>query len=504
MERAPERTKEKTDEKIKEKTKEKIIEKTNKKITEKITEEIKKETGRAETVRADVAVIGGGPGGVAAAVAAARAGAHVLLVERGGYLGGQLGSGLPFLAFLDRKGRQVVAGIAQEMVDRLAELGGTKGHAPCPFHLSTTMVHPFYSRIVCFEMAKEAGVELLLHCELAEVQTENVSGKKRIRSVAVVGKGTHIEIEADIFIDATGDGDLGFLAGAAYEKGQKDTGVMQPPTLMFNLAGIDFERFCSYIENHPEELPYSLGLPNLKAGYDAEFFRTNPSFTFFGMNHMIERLKKEGRCPVERDTVIFMRQAIEGEVAVNTTRILHFDGSSIRDLSRGEMEAHLQIPRIIRMFREEIPGFEHCYLTSINSSIGVRESRRLCGKKMLNHEDALAGRVPEDTIALCGYFMDIHNGDGEDTISRSVEEPFGIPYLCLVSDSVENLMMSGRCISVDAVTFGATRVMNTCMAVGQAAGTAAAAACAGHSLPEQVDTRLLRARLLEQGAVLSL
>ena len=451
-----------------------------------------------EFIRKDVVVIGGGPGGLAAAVAAAREGASVLLVERNGYLGGQLGSGLPFLAFLDRKQRQVIGGIAQEFVDRLEEAGGTKGHAYCPFHLSTTMVHPFYSRIVAFQMIKEAGIELLLHSELTGVKMKG----NRIESVIVTGKGTQIKIEAATFIDATGDGDLGYMAGAECAKGQEDTHVLQPPTLMFNLAGIDFDRFCDFIAEHPEELPYGLKMKNLKEGYDAEFFRSNPSFTFFGMQNLIRKLKEEGKYPISRDTIIFMRQAIPGEVAVNTIRLLNFDGSNVHDLSNGEMEAHLQIPVLLKLFREHVPGFENCYLTSINACIGVRESRRIMGKKLLNYKDCLEGFVPEDTIGLCSYFLDIHNGNGDDTTGISIEEPFGIPYGCLISKDIPNLMMAGRDISVDPIAFGATRIMNVCMAVGQASGTAAAMALQQEKLPEELDVQELRKKLLEQKAIL--
>lgn len=451
-----------------------------------------------EQIKTDVVVIGGGPGGIAAAIAAARGGAKVFLVERNGYLGGQLGSGLPFLAFLDRKQRQVIGGIAQEFVDHLAEVDGTKGHAYCPFHLSTTMIHPFYSRIIAFQMIQEAGVEILLHSELTQVKEKN----SKIESVVVTGKGTSIELFAEIFIDGTGDGDLGYLAGAQFAKGQEDTQVMQPPTLMFNLAGIDFYKFCDFIEQHPEELPYGLNMNNLREGYNADFFRNNPSFTFFGMQHLIQKLRENGKCPIARDTIIFIRQPIPGEVAVNTIRILNFDGSDLHDLSRGEMEAHLQIPILIQLFKEHVPGFENCYLTSVNSCIGVRESRRIIGRKMLRYQDCISGVVPEDTIALCSYFLDIHNGNGDDTTGINIEEPFGIPYLCLVSKDINNLMMAGRDISVDPVAFGATRIMNVCMAVGQAAGAAAAMAVNKEYEPADINVQELREELLRQKAIL--
>lgn len=451
-----------------------------------------------EKITTDICVIGGGPGGFSTAVVAARMGKKVLLVDRAGFIGGQLGSGLPFLAFWDIKKRQVIGGFAQEFVDRLEAAGASYGHAYCPHHQSTTLVHPFYSRIICFQMLEEAGVDVLLHCELTDVTVEN----EKITSVVVTGKGTSIEIDAKIFVDGTGDGDLGFMAGAAYEKGNEKTHVMQPPTLMFNLGGVDFDEFADFIAQHPEELPYDV-LPNIAEGYNAEFFRTNKSFIFLGMHHMLEELRKKGECPVDRETVIFIRQPIPGEVMVNTIRILNFDGSDVRSLTKGEINAHLQIPKIMKMFKDHVPGFENCYLASINSAIGVRETRRIVGEKMLSHEDAIAGLKPEDSIALCGYFIDVHNGAGQGTYRVVIKEPFGIPYGCTVARDVSNLMMTGRCISVDHLAFGATRLMNECMVIGQAVGDAASMAIDAGIAPKDVDVAELRKTLLEQKAILS-
>ena len=125
-----------------------------------------------------------------------------------------------------------------------------------------------------------------MHCELADVKMKD--GK--IRSIIVSGKGQHIEITADVFIDGTGDGDLGALSGATIEKGNENN-VMQPPTLMFNLGGVNFEEFCDFIEQHPEELPYDV-LDNIAQGYNADFFRKTKSFIFLGMHHLLEELRK--------------------------------------------------------------------------------------------------------------------------------------------------------------------------------------------------------------------
>lgn len=450
-------------------------------------------------MKADVAVIGAGPGGISAAVAAARQGAHVILVERQGYLGGNLGSGLPFLAMLDMHQRRNIGGLAQKLIDELQELNGTAGHKYCPFHLSTTTLNPFYTRIICFEWAKKYGIELLMQCELSGVKVVD----NCLKSVTVTGKGQAIEIEAGVFIDGTGDGDVAFMAGAEYEKGQEKTGVLQPPSLLFNLGGVDTDRFCDYIEAHPEELPYSLGLTHIQPGYNANFFRRNPGHIFFGLNSLIQKLRKEGKCPIDRDTVIYIKLPIPGEVMVNTIRILNFDGSNVHDLSRGEMEAHLQILPLVKMFRDYVPGFENCYLTSINPTIGVRESRRIMGIKKVTKENVLAGYIPDDSIAIYSYFIDIHSGDGAKTFTKTVDEPYGVPYGCTVPKKIDGLMTTGRCISVDAVAFGTTRIMPLCMAVGEGAGTGAALAVQQGIQPRDVDPAEVRKLLLENDAILS-
>ncbi len=453
-----------------------------------------------EIVRYDVAVLGGGPGGMAAAAAAARQGAKVVLVERLGYLGGQMASGLPFLAFLDMHKRQVVGGLAQKFVDDLIALDGTAGHRYCPFHLSSTTVNPFYSRIICFQWAKDYGIDLLMHCEVSGTKVE----EERLTAVTVTGKGHEVEIQAKVFIDATGDGDVAYMAGAEYEKGQEDSGVLQPASLMFNLGGVDFDKFCDFIAAHPEELPYNMGLTHVREGYDADFFRGNPGHIFFGLNHMVEKLRKEGKCPIKRDTVIYIRLPMPGHVAVNTIRVQNFDGSDVHDLSRGEQEAHLQILPLIKMLQENVPGFEACYMTSINAVIGVRESRRVMGIRKLTGQDCIDGKVPEDTIALYSYFIDIHNGAGEGTYTKTIEEPYGVPYGCMISKNIDGLMMAGRCVSVDAVAFGSTRIMTLCMAMGEAAGIGAALSVQKAVSPKEVAPQEVREILRANGGILEI
>ena len=160
---------------------------------------------KMETLNYDIVVVGGGPGGLPAALAAARQGAKVLLVERNGYLGGNLTLGLPLLGYLDKYGNQVIRGIAQEFVDALTEKGACSPHHWCPMHDSVTIYNDEVFKVVAFEKCMEAGVELLLHTEVIDTNVEN----GLLKSITLFGKGRRIEVCAKVFIDATGDGDVG-------------------------------------------------------------------------------------------------------------------------------------------------------------------------------------------------------------------------------------------------------------------------------------------------------
>lgn len=456
-----------------------------------------------QILKTQVLVLGGGSGGLGAALSAAREGAETIIVDRQGFLGGNMNIGLPLLGFLDAQGRTSTRGIAQELVDRLIELGGSFGHRECPLHNSTTVIDPNLMRIVIFEKIKEYGVHPLLHCEIIDTNVED----GELKSVIVKGKGQEIEIFADVFIDSTGDGDVSYLSGAQYEKGQYSKGEVkkeiQPGTLMFTLGGFKLEKFMDYLEDHPTELKHGESM-KIRPGYTAEFLRASNNHVFVGLRDTITRLRKEGKCPIDRDTLIYINLPKDGYIAINSLRILNFDGSNVNDLSRGEIDAHLSILPLIEMLKENVPGFEDVYLSSIAPFMGVRESRRIIGKQMIREEAALNGVVPEDTIALGSYIIDIHSGTGDSTIIKSLKDPYGITYGATISKDVKRLMLAGRCISVDPVVFGSSRIMPTCMAVGEGTGIGAALAAKQNILPEEVDVQVIRKKLREYGAILSL
>ncbi|NLN64879.1 MAG: FAD-dependent oxidoreductase [Clostridiaceae bacterium] len=446
----------------------------------------------------DVVVVGGGPGGIPAAIAAARRGAKVLLVEKNGYLGGNLAIGLPLLGYLDKNGIQVTGGFAQELVDTLMERNACYGHSRCPMHNSVTLYNHEEFKLVAFEKCLDAGVEILLHTEVVDVEVENGA----IKNLILFGKGFRIEVESKIIIDATGDGDVGFLAGARFQKGQKGTGVLQPPTLMFTLGNVNLEKFHQFITDDPDQMVL-WDNSEIGSDYNPEHIQSTQNHVFVGLRKMFSELRAKGELPVDRDTFIYINSLIPGEVNVNSTRHLNVDGSNVFDLTRAEIEGHFQIPKLVDTLKKHAPGFEDCYITRIFPTIGIRETRRFSGIKELTEDRIVAGDIPEDTVALGSYIIDIHDGNGAGTIIKRLEKAYGIPYGCLVSKDIRNLMFSGRCISMDAVVLSSARVMPTCMAIGEAAGVGASVAVNKDINAADVDSLEVAKILRDNGAILN-
>lgn len=452
---------------------------------------------KLETLNYDIVVIGGGPGGLPAALAAARQGAKVLLVERNGYLGGNLTLGLPLLGYLDKYGNQVIRGIAQELVDALTEKGACSPHHWCPMHDSVTIYNDEVFKVVAFEKCLEAGVELLLHTQVIDTNVEN----GLLKSITLFGKGRRMEVNAKVFIDATGDGDVGYLAGATYEMGQKGTGKLQPPTLMCTVDNVNEEELVAYLEQDPEQTQLA---PTIEVGpgYDASYYRYNPDHhVIVAFRKKFTELKEKGILPVDRDTLISIQTLTPGRVNLNCTRHLGVDGSDVRDLTRAEIEGHIQNLKLVEVLRKHMPGFENATLTKIYPFIGIRESRRFHGMATLTEDALLNGTIDDTSVGIGSYIIDIHDGDGASTIVKKVK-PYGIPYGTTVSADIGNLMFSGRCASMDAVALSSLRVMPPLMAMGQGAGVGAALAVKQNCLPGQVNVAQVRSILLKDGVML--
>lgn len=439
----------------------------------------------------DLIVVGGGPGGLPAAIAAARAGLKTLLVERSAVLGGLANSGLPLLGFVDRAGDHVVGGIPQEFVDRLSLLGGTMGHYPCPVHNSLTIINPHWFRIVSFEMCREAGVDVLLYAELMDVKTE----KDRITEITALCRGEVRSFRASAFIDATGDACLATRAGALCQKAEK----LQPPSLTFTIGNVDKDRFRAYLKAHPEtaKLPDTYGMEQNMAQFDSK------AFVFTGFGEFIAKARENGDYSLPRDRIIFMTLGEPGQVLINTTRANGVDTSNYESVLEGEFECHNQIKELMIFFKKYAPGFEDCYLASISPCLGSRESWRIVGQKTLTSACLVDYAVAEDTVTLAGYNVDVHVPHSNKLSIQPVEHAVGIPYGCLVSKNIPNLLVAGRCASIDSSIYGLTRVMATCMGMGEAAGTAAALSLQTKCDPKDLDITLLRQTLLKNNAILT-
>lgn len=443
----------------------------------------------------DVAVIGGGPGGVPAAVAAARNGAKVILVERSGFLGGTAASGLGFLSYLDRKGHPVLGGIPAEIMERLEALHGTLGHNRCPVHNSITPVNPEMVKLALLDMCCESGVELLLNCEAIDVNVD--SG--RMKSVTVFGKCTYVEIDAPIVIDATGDGDIGYMAGLEYVKGQESTGVMQPSTLMFTVGNVNMDKFFTYIKENPEEI---IMPDSYDSGYTPEFFRRTRGHCFIGLPGIIKKASDAREYHIPRDRFIYITSPVDGQLAINSTRIVNMDATDPRELTRGMIEGHRQVKELFTMMRKYIPGFEECDLVAIAPTLGIRETRHFKCLKRLTGDILINGEIPEDTIGLGAYNIDIHSGTGSTIDLKSIEKPFGMPMGCMLPVGIKGIILTGRSIDADTVAFGSVRVMGTCMALGEAAGVCAALAAGKGVSPDEVRIEDIRRQLVNQGVQL--
>ncbi|MEN3263721.1 MAG: hypothetical protein V7646_615 [Pseudonocardia sp.] len=437
----------------------------------------------------DVLVVGGGPAGIAAALAAARGGARTLLIERFGYLGGNLTAGLvgPCMTSFSLDGsEQLIRGVFDELVRRLVALGQARhpseipaGSAYCGFieygHDKVTPFEPEAVKLVAEQMCAEAGVELLLHTFVADVRTE---GDAVTGVVCASKSGLRLQ-PATVVVDCSADGDVAAAAGAEAEVGRESDGLTQPMTLFFRIRGVDDDLVEEYVRAHPDD------------------FRPFAS--------IVAEATAAGRFPAPRRGVGMYRTLRPGVWRINTTRILGRDGTDARDLTAAELQGRDQVHRLMRFFREELPGFANCELLDTAATIGVRETRRIVGEYQLSLRDLQSGRHFDDVIAMCGYPVDIHDptgaGGGVDD-SYGTANAYEIPYRSLVPLRVEQVLVAGRCLSATHEALAAIRVMPPAFATGEAAGAAAAIAVRLGVAPREVPIEELQRALLAGGAYL--
>jgi hypothetical protein len=410
----------------------------------------------------EVAVLGGGPAGIAAAVAAARAGRRTLLIERYGFLGG-MGTAAGVTNFCGLHANvygemhRVVQGVASDLLGRIDRLGGLN----VPHLILRKILAQAYDtaayKIAADDLLASHGVDILFHALGAGVVMQD---ERRINALMVETKAGRQAVLADIFIDCSGDGDLAAWAGARYEVGD-NAGSMLYPSMMFRLNGID-----------PD-----------KAG---DAWRTVPA--------LMEQAEAAGT---------------QIEWRVNFTQLAREDGTAINglepdDLTRGEIEGRRQAVNAFNFLRT-VPGFEKSYIVDLPPQLGIRETRRVVGGYLLSGEDVLGCASFDDTIGVNGWPMESHVAGDVIFKFPPIPESRGfneLPYRMLVPESVDNLLVAGRCASMTHDGQSAARVSGACFVMGEAAGTAAALALGGNTIPRDIAVEKLQQQLKQQGAFL--
>ncbi|TPE42433.1 FAD-dependent oxidoreductase [Pontibacter mangrovi] len=437
----------------------------------------------------DVLVVGGGPSGIMAAQAAAEDGLKVALIESRSFVGGNMTIGLPILGFLGQKGNQIIKGLPQKFIDRLAAQQAASEHRPCPLHMSITLVEPEAVKAVALEVLVESGVDVLLYAFCVDVIMEGDA----LRGVVIESKAGREVILAKVVIDTTGDADVAYRAGVPTEQGN-EKGGMQPPTMMFCLGGVDTEKLRHSITEEPRTYLTDF-IPN-------EYFGQNQQFIVVGLRNLMQQAKAEGyKLPTERTIVITgLRQ---GEVWVNMSSVQGVNGVDPQSLSHGEIKGREQIKEIHRYLMHYVPGFEESYFSKTAPFLGIRETRRIVGQYVMNRDDIMGCGRFEDAIAVASYPLDLHHPEGGGCTLEWCGDCYDIPYRSLVPLQVENLLVAGRCISTTHEAMSAIRVMAPCMAMGEAAGRAAKLAVRDGVRPSKLDVQKLRAELLETGAYLN-
>lgn len=428
----------------------------------------------------DVVVIGGGPAGLAAAASAARRGAHTLLVEAYGFLGGMgtAGGVTNFAGLYGRhqgEMRQLVRGAVDELLARLEAMGGL--NQPQDGMQGRIRVRSYDTSVykcVADQWMLAAGVKLLFHAQAASVLMQG----ERIAALVVESKSGRQAIRANVFIDCSGDADVAAFAGVPYAVGDgQGSGLF--PTTMFRVGQVD------------------------------EVLALAAVGEFKAINDYMERARQEhpGRYRFPREGAILRPQIHPSEWRANVTQIANAEGRAMNavdaaELSAGEVEGRRQIAEYFRFLREQVPGFAASRIVEIAPQVGIRETRRIEGLYALTGDDILNSARFEDSIGINAWPMELHRAGGiswgfPSDDNRAYND---LPWRMIVPQKVENLLVAGRCASMTHEGQSAARASGGCFVMGQAAGTAAA--LAGSTPVQQIDPARLQQALLQDGSLL--
>ena len=443
-----------------------------------------------KSYQTDIAVIGGGVAGCSAAISAARQGKKVILVEDSGILGGQATLGLvtPLSSIRSRSGKPF-GGLIDEICGEVKRLSG-EYCVPDKSEVGDRIAAPHILKYVLLKLCREAGVTVLFHARLIGADTEN----GRVARVIVAEKSRLTVIESEVFIDATGDGDLIALAGDSYSLGSEpgvmeslvESGldkvhytegreysgyapserVMQPVSIFFTMGGVDYEKAASFNNK------------NLRYGDLGMTFDDYSKLPYAG-DCGFEQVDGDDKLPLPQGRILVSRGVRRDVAVVNMSRVVGIDGSDADSLNEGELKAQKQVIELVDFLKRFVPGFEKAYYLESAATLGIRETRRLVGKYVLTGGDVINCRTFERMAARGSYIIDIHDPKGKSkAIGGEIHGDFyEIPDESLESAKFGNLLAAGRCISADHVAHSSTRIQGTCIMTGESAGRIAARLC---------------------------
>ena len=433
----------------------------------------------------DVLVVGGGPAGLSAALAAKRAGADTILLERFGCFGGVITTvGIETLAWYRYEGTVESEGIGVEMERMAAQMGGT---IKWPYNDSECLDADFF-KVVADHLIRESGVRPILHCLAVEVLLSPDS--RQIQGVITESKSGRQVVLAKRVIDCTGDADIAHLAGASYRKTPRDQ--MMGVTTVFSCSGVDKERFLQYTEEQPATYA------DWSRVWDQETTGKEDALRSPYLDKEFVKARELGVIPEDSGGIGGSWSALTeaGEATnLNLAHMKNVDPTDVMDLTRAEMRGRQEAMFALTALKGVVPGFENAKLRNFGMTLGVRDSRKIIGQYNLTGEDVRNQARFADSIGIFPEFIDGYNILILPTSGRYFEVPYG----CMVPLEVDNLLVAGRCVAGDKVSHAAMRNMMACTVTGQGAGVAAAISIRQQSTTATVDIELLQAELQRQG-----
>ncbi len=421
----------------------------------------------------DLVVAGGGAAGFGAALAAARQGMKTVIIEREFALGGIMTLGLMSKIAIS----PMLQGIPRELITRLAE-----SKMSLPAGGTEVPIDPEATKLLLEEMLLAEHVRIMLgNAVVGAVQQDG-----KLRAVLIENKSGCQAVAGKVFIDATGDGDLAARAGAQFQSGRPEDGLCSAPTLMFRVYNIDLEKTMAYLDTHPEEMnPSYSQYPPTPAALREHYYAPAQKYCHFAtFERLIDKVASERRFSdweirvLKQRGIIFLNQPNPNQVLVNTTRIPYFHGADAQELSDAMIEGRKQAHFIHRFMKEYIPGFENSAIMDTASILGVRESRRITGDYTFTEDDVNGQARFADAIVRKSGGIEVHGlaGFGTEIKELPREAWYDIPYRSIIAKDFVNLLLAGRCFSATQKALSAARSIGFCMALGEAAGTAAALA----------------------------